>query len=104
MGRMADPATKEGQEALKANEAAEEEAIRKAEEEFLITPIHDTGSKWYAVLSFFLPILGVIAALVFRHFNHKRNAKACKKGAIIGFITIAAVIVLFAILLVLAVI
>ena len=101
---IADPATKEGQEALKANEAAEEEAIRKAEEEFLITPIHDTGSKWYAVLSFFLPILGVIAALVFRHFNHKRNAKACKKGAIIGFITIAAVIVLFAILLVLAVI
>ncbi len=101
---IADPTTKEGQEALKANEAAEEEAILRAEEEFLITPIHDTGSKWYAVLSFFLPILGVIAALVFRHFNHKRNAKACKKGAIIGFITIAAVIVLFAILLVLAVI
>ena len=80
----------------------EEEEI--SEEEFLVTPVHDTGNKLYAILSFFLPILGLIAMLVFKHFNHKRNAKACKKGAIVGLITIATILVLFAIFLILVVV
>jgi len=73
-------------------------------ESILDTPIHDTGSKWYAILSFFLPLLGLIAGFVFRHFNHIRNYKACKKGALIGFAVIGAVILLFCLMLVLAVI
>ncbi len=73
-------------------------------EGILDTPLHDTGSKWYSILSFFLPLLGLIAAVVFRKFNHIRNYKACKKGALIGLATIAAVILFFALMLVLAVI
>ena len=73
-------------------------------ESILDTPIHDTGSKWYAILSFFLPLLGLIAGFVFRHFNHIRNYKACRKGALIGFAVIGAVILLFCLMLVLAVI
>ena len=65
-------------------------------------PLHDTGSKWYLILSLFLPVLGIIAGLIFKKFKHIRNWKACKKGAIIGFSIIGAVILLFCILLVLA--
>ena len=56
------------------------------------------------LLSFLLPLLGLIAAAVFRKFNHIRNFKACRKGAIIGLVTFAAVILFFALMLVLAVI
>jgi len=73
-------------------------------EGILDTPLHDTGSKWYSILSFFLPLLGLIAAVVFRKFNHIRNYKACKKGALIGLATFAAVILFFVLMLILAVI
>lgn len=74
-----------------------------SEEEIQLPPVHDTGAFIYKLLSFFLPIPGLIAALVFRHINYIRNYKACKKGAIAGLITIGAVIVLFLLLLWLAV-
>ena len=74
------------------------------EEAMLIHPAHDTGSIWYKVFSFILPLLGFIAMAVFNHFHHTRNAKACKSGAIGGLILIAAVVILFLLLLVLAVI
>jgi len=104
---IVDPDTEEGKAALAGGshmdtETAEVHTI--SEEEFLITPIHDTGSKMYTVLSFFLPPIGAIASLIFKHFNHKRNAKACMKGAKYGFITLLALLVLFAILLVLVVV
>lgn len=70
--------------------------------EILSTPIHDTGSIWLSVLSFFLPVLGIIAAFVFRKMNYIRNYKRCKKGAIIGLLVLLAIIVVFGILLVLA--
>ena len=69
----------------------------------LDTPLHDTGSIWYSLLSFILPLLGLIGGLVFKKFKHFRNYKACLKGAIAGIITFAAVIAIFALLLVLAV-
>ena len=53
-----------------------------ASEVILDRPVHDTGSAWYAILSFFLPILGLIAAFVFRRHNYIRNYKACRKGVI----------------------
>ena len=70
----------------------------------LDTPIHDTGSKWYSVLSFFLPVPGLIAGWIFKKFNHIRNFKACKKGALIGLGVFGGIIALFLLLLLLAVI
>ena len=72
-------------------------------ETILNAPLHDTGSKWYVFLSFLLPLLGLIGAVVFRKFNHIRNYKACKKGALIGLATIGVVIAFFALMLVLSV-
>ena len=69
----------------------------------LEVPLHDTGSIWYSILSFFLPLLGLIVGFVFRHFKHFRNYKACMKGAKIGIITFLAIIAIFALLLVCAV-
>ncbi|MBQ8278499.1 MAG: ABC transporter ATP-binding protein [Roseburia sp.] len=104
---IVDPNTAEGKAALAAGSNVDTEAgavPTMSEEEFLIAPIHDTGAKWYTILSFFLPPIGLIAGLIFKHFNHKRNARACMKGAKYGFITLLAFIVLFAILLVLVVV
>jgi len=62
-------------------------------------PIHDTGSKWYFILSLFLPLLGLIAGFTFKHFKHYRNYKACLKGALIGLGIIGAVVLFFALML-----
>lgn len=74
------------------------------ETEYKPAPLHDTGNKWFYVLSFFLPIPGLIVAQIFKHFNYIRNYKAFKKGAIVGLITLAVIIVLFLLLLLLVVI
>ena len=71
-------------------------------ETILDAPIHDTGSKWYAILSFFLPLLGLLGGLVFKKFNHIRNYKACLKGALISFACIGVVILFFALMLLVA--
>ena len=76
----------------------------KAEEEFLATPIHDTGSMWYTVLSFFLPIVGLILGFIFRKNNHIRNYKKCIKGAVAGLIVIGVLIAILLIGLILVVI
>ncbi len=73
-------------------------------EEILNAPLHDTGSAWYAVGAFFLPIVGLIAGWIFRHHNYIRNYKACRKGAIIGLIVFAAIVLLFVIALLLTLI
>ena len=73
-------------------------------EEFINAPIHDTGKFIYSLLSFLLPVFGIIAAFVYKHFNYIRNYKACKKGAIAGFVTIGVLILLFLLLLLLVVI
>ena len=68
-------------------------------ETILDAPVHDTGSAWYAVLSFFLPLLGLIAFPIFKAKHYYKNYKACKKGTIIGWIVIGAIIVIFGLLL-----
>lgn len=73
-------------------------------EEFINAPVHDTGKFIYSLLSFLLPIFGVIAAFAFKHYNYIRNYKACKKGAIAGFVTIVVLILLLLLLILLAVI
>ena len=87
-------------EALKLEQKGEE-ADEKISDEFLDTPLHDTGNPWYGVLSLFLPVLGIIGAYIFKRFNYIRNYKVCKKLSIIGFCIIGAIIVLFFILLLL---
>lgn len=73
-------------------------------EEIKAAPARDTGALWYGILSFFLPILGIIAGLIFRKHNYIRNFKMCKKGAVAGFITLGVILLLFLLLLLLAVI
>ena len=68
--------------------------------QFLLqTPLHDTGSIWYTIGSFFLPPLGIIGGLLFKKFKHLRNAKACFKGAWIGLGLVGALVALFGIFL-----
>lgn len=91
-------------EKIKASAEEKEVQDAAAEAQFLAAPVHDTGSKLYAVVSFFLPILGLIAALIFRHFNYIRNYKMCRKGAVIGFVVLGIMVLLFLLLILLAVI
>ena len=90
--------------------APEEESVQQTEEQveihsdILERPIHDTGSKLYAIASFFLPPIGLIAGWIFKKFNYIRNFKACRKGAIAGFCTLGAILALFGLALLAAVI
>ncbi len=88
-------------------EGQEQSAAEKdvsADEEFLNAPVHDTGNTWYAVLAFFLPILGLIAAALFRKHNHIRNYKQCKKGALAGLAVLGVLVLIFGIALILSVV
>ena len=69
----------------------------------LDAPIHDTGSFWYKFFSFLLPIVGLMAGAIFKSKRYYRNYKACKKGAIGGLITFGAILALFGLLLLMAV-
>ena len=81
----------------------QEESTQVDTSGILATPLHDTGSIWYLILSLLLPVLGIIGALVFKHFNYMRNYKACRKGAIVSFCIIGVVVLLFLIFLLLSV-
>ena len=85
-------------------ETPEVEEDTAADNQFLSAPVHDTGSVWYTVLSFILPILGIIAAMIWKSHKHYRNYKACKKGAVTGFIFLAVILVIFLLLIVAAVV
>lgn len=74
------------------------------ESEILSAPVHDTGSGIYAVLAFLLPILGLIAGFVLKRKNYIRNFKALRKGAIVGLITRAVILLLFLLLILLTII
>lgn len=91
----------EGQE---RTEEAEVEEHTAEEEAFLSAPLHDTGNVWLKILSFLLPVIGLILMGVFKAKRYYRNALACKKGAIAGFIFLAVLIVIFLLFLLLAVI
>ena len=87
-----------------ADAAAQAEASMPVAEEITPPPAGDTGSMLYSVLSFLLPVLGIIGALVFKKHNFMRNFKACKRGAIAGFAVLGIIVAVFALALVLAVI
>ena len=83
--------------------ASEEQEIIPDASGILERPIHDTGSKWYSIASFFLPPVGLIGGLVFKKFKHIRNYKACFKGAIAGLCTLGAILAIFGLALISAV-
>ena len=85
-------------------EAKEKDNTKVNESEILATPLHDTGSIWYSILGFFLPVIGLILWLIFKNKNYMRNYKACTKGSIIGFGIIGAIILLYLLALLLALI
>lgn len=87
----------------KVKEEDHEVHFSKAEDEFLKTPLHDTGSIWYKVLSFFFPIIGIIAAMVYKKKQYYHNYKACKQGALYGFAVLAVILLIFIIALILVV-
>ena len=78
---------------------APQERAGSGEEDITIPPARDTGSMWYTVLAFFLPLLGLAGMLLFRHFHHFRNYRACKKGTIAGFAVIGIILAAFLLLL-----
>ena len=79
-------------------ETGEEGDGPASREVILDRPVHDTGSAWYAIFSFILPIFGLIAAYVFRRKNYIRNYKACRKGALSFFACIGVIVALLALL------
>ena len=85
-------------------ERVAEQTLSKAEEEFLKAPLHDTGNVWYTVAAFFLPIIGLIVAQIFKHHRYYRNYQSLKKGGVIGLVVRLVLILIFVLLLVLAVI
>ncbi len=76
-------------------ESESEEYDVDAHEVFIERPKHDTGNILYGIGSFFLPIFGAIAAVLFRRHRYMKNARKCKLGAIAGFITFAVIVVAF---------
>ncbi len=91
------------EELAKSGETRKDQDILRLDE-IELPPIHDTGSVWYKVLSFILPLLGLIMGQIFKSKKHYRNYKACRNGAIAGLITFAVVIAFFLLCLLLVVI
>ena len=88
----------------------EEKAQREAQtaqqpvsEVILDRPVHDSGSFWFKFLAFLLPILGLIAAQIYRSKNYINNFKALKKGAIAGLILRLVLVIFFLLLLLISV-
>ena len=67
-------------------------------------PVHDTGSRWYTAASFLLPPAGLVAGAIFKRFRFIRCYRACKTGALAGLGTLGAIVGLFGLALLLAVI
>lgn len=68
------------------------------------TPLHDTGNVLYTIGSAVLPIAGLVAFPIFKRKKYIKNYKACRKGTIVGFAVRAAIVALFGICLLFALI
>ncbi len=77
-----------------------EEMPEIAYDEILDRPLHDTGNKLYNLLGFFLPVVGLIMAVIFKKHNYMRNYQVLKKSSLAGLYVILAIIVLFVLLLI----
>lgn len=91
------------------NAPVEEEPAPVVEENvdissFLDSPIHDTGNKWYSVLSFFFFFLTWISLPILKKHKYYRNYRAVKKGTVLGAIVAGAIVALFGVALLIALI
>ena len=80
-------------------DAASDEQGMASGDFILDAPLYDTGSFWYALGSFLLPPVGLIAGWIFKRFRYIRNFKACRKGAWIGLGLLGAILAIFGLLL-----
>ena len=94
------PEQKEKKE--KEQKENEEEPRLKGSDYILDRPVKDTGSIWLGILSFLLPLLGLVAAFIFRSKNYIRNFRVCRKGALISIVLFASLIALFMVFLLIA--
>ena len=86
---------------LSKNKAEKEKQIIDMSEadEFLSRPIHDTGSTWYCIGAFVVPLIFLPLAYVFKTNKYYRNYKACKKWSIIGLCVFFSIVLICVILL-----
>ena len=88
----------------KARKEAEKPQETGRQEIILDHPVHDTGSFWYKLLAFLLPILGLLLGQVLKGRNYLRNFRALKKGAIAGLIFRLVLLALFGLMILLAIV
>ncbi len=86
----------------RAKERKEEEIKMSSGDYILDRPIHDTGNIWFTIRAFFVPIIALICGWFYRKANYIRNFKRLRKGAFIGLIFRAILVVIFLILLALS--
>ncbi len=87
---------------VEVKEQKEEDEDTASIDQFLEAPLHDTGSKWYAILSFILPLFGFIAWPIFKKHNYMKNFRMCQKGALAGVITFGVFVTIILIALLIA--
>ena len=100
--REVDPEEREEADRKRLEEEREHRSVVSADDVIINRPSKDTGSIWYGILAFLLPILGLIAAVIFRNHNYIRNYKMLKRGAVAGLIVRAVIIAFFLLMLLIA--
>ena len=96
------PEEREEADRKRLEEEREHRPVVSADDVIINRPSKDTGSIWYGILAFLLPILGLIAAVIFRNHNYIRNYKMLKRGAVAGVIVRAVIIAFFLLMLLIA--
>ena len=71
------------------------EEIKVDKEEIMNQSPYDTGSMWFSILAFFLPIFGLIALPILKKHRFYKTIKSVRKGTIVGFSVIGISVLIF---------
>lgn len=71
------------------------EEIKVDKEEIMNQSPYDTGSMWFSILAFFLPIFGLIALPILKKHRFYKTFKSVRKGTIVGFSVIGISVLIF---------
>lgn len=71
------------------------EEIKVDKEEIMNQSPYDTGSMWFSILAFFLPIFGLIALPILKKHRFYKTFKSVRKGSIVGFSVIGISVLIF---------
>ena len=71
------------------------EEIKVDKEEVMNQSPYDTGSMWFSILAFFLPIFGLIALPILKKHRFYKTFKSVRKGTIVGFSVIGISVLIF---------